>query len=73
MLIAMVGERVQEMELAGWLMTTHLPLPVGPVVRHFPECGGSAGRDLRARFVLPGRMPQGQAVQEAGRDAGATS
>lgn len=55
-LIVMVGEEVQEMQLAGWLTTTNLPLPIpgwaGLWFAIFPNIEGLAAQLLAAIFVL---------------------
>lgn len=55
-LIVMVGEEVQEMQLAGWLTTTNLPLPipdwVGLWFALFPNVEGLVAQLLAAIFVL---------------------
>lgn len=55
-LIVMVGEEVQEMQLAGWLTTTHLPLPLpdwlGLWFATFPNVEGLVAQVLAGVFVL---------------------
>jgi high-affinity iron transporter len=55
-LIVMVGESVQEMQLAGWLPTTALPLAipgwVGLWFAVFPTLEGIAAQVLAAGLVL---------------------
>jgi len=55
-LVVMVGEEVQEMQLAGWLTTTNLPLPipdwVGLWFAIFPNVEGLLAQLLAAIFVL---------------------
>lgn len=55
-LIVMVGEEVQEMQLAGWLATTnlHLPIPdwMGLWFAVFPNVEGLVAQALAAVFVL---------------------
>jgi high-affinity iron transporter len=55
-LIVMVGESVQEMQLAGWLSTTTLPLPIpgwmGLWFAAFPNVEGLVAQVLAGGFVL---------------------
>lgn len=55
-LVVMVGEEVQEMQLAGWLTTTNLPLPIpdwmGLWFAIFPNVEGLLAQVLAAIFVL---------------------
>jgi high-affinity iron transporter len=55
-LVVMVGEEVQEMQLAGWLTTTNLPLPIpdwmGLWFAIFPNIEGLLAQLLAALFVL---------------------
>lgn len=55
-LIVMVGEEVQEMQLAGWLTTTQVSLPIpdwmGLWFAAFPNVEGLVGQVLAAVFVL---------------------
>lgn len=55
-LIVMVGEEVQEMQLAGWLTTTSLPLPIpdwmGLWFAIFPNVEGLIAQAFAAVFVL---------------------
>ncbi len=55
-LVVMVGEEVQEMQLAGWLTTTNLPLPIpdwmGLWFALFPNVEGLIAQFLAAIFVL---------------------
>lgn len=55
-LVVMVGEEVQEMQLAGWLTTTQLSLPIpdwmGLWFAVFPNVEGLVGQVLAAVFVL---------------------
>lgn len=55
-LIVMVGEEVQEMQLAGWLTTTHLSLPLpdwlGLWFATFPNVEGLVAQALAGIFVL---------------------
>jgi high-affinity iron transporter len=55
-LIVMVGEEVQEMQLAGWLTTTNLPLPLpdwlGLWFATFPNVEGLVTQVLAGVFVL---------------------
>lgn len=54
-LVVMVGEEVQEMQLAGWLSTTNVPLPIpdwmGLWFAVFPNVEGLASQALAALFV----------------------
>jgi high-affinity iron transporter len=55
-LVVMVGEGVQEMQLAGWLPTTHVGLDVpgwmGTWFAFFPTVETIAGQALAAAFVI---------------------
>lgn len=55
-LIVMVGEEVQEMQLAGWLTTTHLALPIpdwmGLWFATLPNVEGLVAQVLAGAFVL---------------------
>jgi high-affinity iron transporter len=84
-LIVMVGESVQEMQLAGWLPTTTLPLAipgwVGLWFAVFPTLEGLVAQVLAAALVLGSyfgaeyvrvRRPRAQALARA-REAAAGS
>ncbi len=55
-LIVMVGESVQEMQLAGWLTTTNVPIPLpewlGLWFATFPNVEGLVAQILAGGFVL---------------------
>lgn len=55
-LVVMVGEEVQEMQLAGWLPTTNLPIPlpdwVGLWFATFPNLEGLLAQVLAGIFVV---------------------
>jgi high-affinity iron transporter len=55
-LVVMVGEQVQEMQLAGWIPTTEvgLPLPgwMGIWFADFPNVQGLVAQGLAALFVI---------------------
>lgn len=55
-LVVMVGEEVQEMQLAGWLTTTNLPLPIpdwmGLWFAVFANLEGLVAQGLAAVFVI---------------------
>ncbi|WP_010630350.1 hypothetical protein [Sporolactobacillus vineae] len=55
-LIVMVGEEVQEMQLAGWLATTEIALPIpdwiGLWFAIFPNVEGITAQILAVLFVL---------------------
>ena len=56
MLVVMVGEQVQEMQLAGWIPTTEvgIPLPgwMGTWFAAFPNVAGLVAQGLAGRFVI---------------------
>lgn len=55
-LIVMVGESVQELQLAGWVTSTHAPLPIpewtGVWFAVFPTWESLAGQLIAAAFVI---------------------
>jgi high-affinity iron transporter len=55
-LMVMVGEQVQEMQQAGWLSQTTLPLPIpgwmGMWLALFPNAEGIAAQALAGGFVI---------------------
>lgn len=84
-LIVMVGESAQEMQLAGWLPThsLHIPIPewMGVWFATFPNVEGLAAQTLAAVLVLGSflfvrnkvpRAPRGEHVEEGSRVAEAS-
>jgi high-affinity iron transporter len=76
-LVVMVGEEIQEMQLAGWLSTTEVgvPLPewMGVWFAAFPNVEGLAAQAVAALFVIGSyliverkKRPRRQQVVESG-------